>query len=176
MISKTGPGSRARIVFSFSWRISYRFCPRCVYYVGLNTKINKSSADHQAKIISKWQPLSNLFTPLKKKSNRTILGEMLILSQKTETVPCARITRTRSRGRSPGAPLTEMWVILRNRQDVRSWPPHAARSNPGPWLECQLFQRRLRQGIFFFFCLMYPHMKISKVITLLKNQASDSDF
>lgn len=56
---------------------------------------------------------------------------MLILSQKTETVPCARVARTRSRGRSPGAPLTDTWVILCNSQDVRSWLPYAARSNPG---------------------------------------------
>lgn len=32
----------------------------------LSTKTNKSSADHQAKIIAKWNPVSNLFTFKKK--------------------------------------------------------------------------------------------------------------
>lgn len=87
MISNTGPGLRAQC-FHFpvlhSWRIS-NILPKMLYYVGLNAKVNKSSADHQVQIISKWHPLSNLFTPLNKQVT-TILDEMLILSQKAERV------------------------------------------------------------------------------------------
>lgn len=48
----------------------------------LSTKVNKSSADGQAKVIAKQQPLSNVFT-----LQRTILDEIHILSQRADGVP-----------------------------------------------------------------------------------------
>lgn len=66
-----------------------------------------------------------------------------------------------------------MWIILCNRQDLNRFHCHTAWRNQWAWLACTSSLAECFSSEIFFH-LMYLHIKISKMIKLLKNQASNS--
>lgn len=101
---------------------------------------------------------------------------MLILSQKAEGVP---VSATLASTAWAGLRELSLWGCGlfggAGRMGSGGRPPGATWGHQHTWLQGpssikECFSRE------YFFHLMYPHIKISKIITLLKNQASDSDF
>lgn len=100
---------------------------------------------------------------------------MLILSQKAEGVPVSASLASTAWAGLRELSLWGCGLLVEQAEWEAVAGPTAAWGHQHTWLQGPSSIKECFSGEYFFH-LMYPHIKISKIITLLKNQASDSDF